>query len=88
MRSTRKLDKAAAVDGLRKARAAREALEAIDAADAVIDTGDASREELAAAVEAYREATAAALKALRGVAAPEAVVMVSCVPVRSYSVTL
>ena len=88
MRSTRKLDKAAAVDGLRKARAAREALEAIDAADAVIDTGDASREELAAAVEAYREATAAALKALRGVAAPEAVVMVSRVPVRSYSVTL
>ena len=73
MRNTRKLDEAAAVDGLKKARAAREALEAADAAGTL---------------EAYREATAAALNALRDVAAPEAVVTVNRVPVRSYSVTL
>lgn len=88
MRNTRKLDEAAAVDGLKKARAAREALEAAEAADAIEGTGDASREELVAAVEAYREAAAAALKALRDVAAPETVVTVNRVPVRSYSVTL
>ena len=66
------VDEDAAALALNKGRAALEALRAADAADAISDTGDASREELAAAVEAYRKATAAALKALRGLPSDEA----------------
>lgn len=67
-----RVDEEAAALALGKGRAAREALEAADAADAIEDAGDASREELAAAVEAYREAAAAALKALRALPSDEA----------------
>lgn len=62
MRNTRKIDEAAAMDGLKKAH---EALAALEAGD-----------------------TAAALKALQDVAAPESIVTVKRVPVRSYDVTL
>ena len=87
-RNTRKIDEKATVRSLRRAHAARQILDEVDAADAISDTGDASREELIAAVEAYREATAAALKALRAVATPESAITVSRVPVRKYSVSL